>query len=558
MIRIDSKWLSQQFSLFDESAVAEAGGVTCYRLKMPLFPEGRAFSWAELRLAAEFESYAPAQVYLSQDAVLRVPHVESSGRLCMRGDPGASSGLSPTERIAHVLQAFEEDFLFPWIRGTLDSDFLKEPLNYWSIRIGREQTRPELHWDLWTLCEPPEVGRLKFGTVLKSRQVIIDCVKNEPRASRVISALGEDRSSLPQCLIAELSLQTPLVPTNWPLSCKDIQKLLEVHLYPSECTRFFQGRLERYPKDMCVVLLRHGAYGFGFIMPWGPRKFRAYPGGRKAMPRRQNPLSIAVHRADPSWTVGRDQLSQVDTRQAARVAVLGAGALGSFLIDQLARSGVGRITIVDPDIMELSNLGRHLLGIDAVSRSKSRQVATAVMGKYPSCEIDPHDGFAQSWLPRSRLHEFDLIIDLTGSHEVRSALDSVVPAGGLHRLIGWLEPFAAVAHSVVLLGNTSWAGNGEDPLAQLEAIEWPPDILEQEPGCSSEFQAYSSVAAGYAVSMIAEDALSIIDGKLKCSRVRSWLRGQSFRGELKEGSCLRSWARDLQQDEAQIVTRRFP
>lgn len=44
-----------------------------------------------------------------------------------------------------------------------------------------------------------------------------------------------------------------------------------------------------------------------------------------------------------------------------RVAVIGCGALGSHLVEELGRMGVGRIRIVDPDIVEESNLTRTSL-----------------------------------------------------------------------------------------------------------------------------------------------------------------------------------------------------
>ena len=41
--------------------------------------------------------------------------------------------------------------------------------------------------------------------------------------------------------------------------------------------------------------------------------------------------------------------------------VVGCGALGSVIIDSLARAGVGTLTIVDRDIVEITNLQRQIL-----------------------------------------------------------------------------------------------------------------------------------------------------------------------------------------------------
>ncbi|MDB5326812.1 MAG: thiamine biosynthesis protein ThiF, partial [Phycisphaerales bacterium] len=46
---------------------------------------------------------------------------------------------------------------------------------------------------------------------------------------------------------------------------------------------------------------------------------------------------------------------------AASVLIVGVGALGTVLADALVRAGVGRVTLVDRDIVEVTNLQRQTL-----------------------------------------------------------------------------------------------------------------------------------------------------------------------------------------------------
>lgn len=57
-----------------------------------------------------------------------------------------------------------------------------------------------------------------------------------------------------------------------------------------------------------------------------------------------------------------------------RVAVVGVGALGSFITDMLVRSGVRNLSLVDGDVVMPGNLVRHLVGPEAVGRSKVEAV----------------------------------------------------------------------------------------------------------------------------------------------------------------------------------------
>ena len=56
--------------------------------------------------------------------------------------------------------------------------------------------------------------------------------------------------------------------------------------------------------------------------------------------------------------IGKDNL---DLLQTKHVAVFGVGGVGAFCAEALARAGVGKLTIVDNDVVKTSNLNRQLI-----------------------------------------------------------------------------------------------------------------------------------------------------------------------------------------------------
>lgn len=71
--------------------------------------------------------------------------------------------------------------------------------------------------------------------------------------------------------------------------------------------------------------------------------------------------------------------------KAAHVAIIGAGGIGCPAITYLAAAGIGRLTIIDHDVVELSNLQRQPLFTDAdIGVSKARVAAEAAR------RINPH------------------------------------------------------------------------------------------------------------------------------------------------------------------------
>lgn len=71
--------------------------------------------------------------------------------------------------------------------------------------------------------------------------------------------------------------------------------------------------------------------------------------------------------------------------KAAHVAVIGAGGIGCPAITYLAAAGIGRLTIIDDDVVELSNLQRQPLFTDTDIGAGKAEVATAVARR-----INPH------------------------------------------------------------------------------------------------------------------------------------------------------------------------
>lgn len=75
---------------------------------------------------------------------------------------------------------------------------------------------------------------------------------------------------------------------------------------------------------------------------------------------------------------------------AAKVAVFGLGGVGSYTVEALARTGVGRLVLVDFDDICLTNVNRqlHALG-ETVGKSKALVMADRVRRINPRAEVEP-------------------------------------------------------------------------------------------------------------------------------------------------------------------------
>lgn len=515
-------------------------GARRFPLVLPCLHKDRSFNAAWLVLPPEFPVTANARIQFSPDAILRIPHVEFDGRLCIEGDPGPLSGAEAADRIEELLQAFDEKFLRPWCTGLLDGDFAKEALNYWSIQCKRHRSPNDAVKFLYTLDERQSHPRIYDAQHLSIRRVVIAGV-NAALTQRTVTALRQEKEQVTRVLVADIPISHALTPHTWPQTQRQLERLLQSRFGRQHALQFLSATGRRGRKMHRIVLLRAPTCSFGFLLTGGPPTVvrrgitvRAYP--------TQRMVPLPVERMDPAWICGRDQHPEITLRQRKRVLILGAGALGSPLAEQLTKAGVGELTLVDPEQLATANIGRHVLGANAIDYSKAGALGRQLARGWPSTEIKVFPYTAQTWLTKNHLDDIDLVLDLTGEPAVRSSCEAARRTASCPLLVGWMEPYAAAAHACLLPLGSSWLQSTIDPMRSLEAIDWPDAVIQQEPACSSTFQSYTPSAAAYAVALIAEGALALLDDKINVPVIRSWVRGRKFLDDHYVNLAYRPWA----------------
>jgi adenylyltransferase/sulfurtransferase len=129
----------------------------------------------------------------------------------------------------------------------------------------------------------------------------------------------------------------------------------------------------------------------------------------------------------------------------ASVAVIGAGGLGSPILMYLAASGVGRLTLIDNDVVELSNLNRQLLhsnkdiGVQKVVSAKRKLVALN-----PEIIIRPLAVELTKDNARELLAEQDLVIGALDSLETRFVVSETCVNLGIPYLDGGVKEFGGM------------------------------------------------------------------------------------------------------------------
>jgi molybdopterin/thiamine biosynthesis adenylyltransferase/rhodanese-related sulfurtransferase len=127
---------------------------------------------------------------------------------------------------------------------------------------------------------------------------------------------------------------------------------------------------------------------------------------------------------------------------AARVVIVGAGGLGSPAAFYLAAAGVGRITLVDDDRIERSNLQRQILHVDAaVGRPKVESARERLLALNPSIRIEAIDARIDAGNVDAVLRGADVVIDGSDDFATRFLVDGACLRLGLPLVYGAVERF---------------------------------------------------------------------------------------------------------------------
>ncbi|MBK1691967.1 HesA/MoeB/ThiF family protein [Ectothiorhodospira mobilis] len=117
--------------------------------------------------------------------------------------------------------------------------------------------------------------------------------------------------------------------------------------------------------------------------------------------------------------------------QAARVLIIGLGGLGSPAALYLAAAGVGRLTLVDFDQVDLSNLQRQILHTtDRIGRPKVESARQAIAAINPQVEVETWPQALEGAALETAMREADLVLDCSDNFATRFAVNRASVATG--------------------------------------------------------------------------------------------------------------------------------
>lgn len=128
--------------------------------------------------------------------------------------------------------------------------------------------------------------------------------------------------------------------------------------------------------------------------------------------------------------------------KAASVLIVGSGGLGSPNALYLAAAGVGRIGVVDYDVVDVSNLQRQVLhSTDRIGQSKTSSARDHIMALNPHIEVTTYEEILSSENIERIAGEYDILIDGTDNFPTRYLLNDYGVLAGKPYIYGSIFRF---------------------------------------------------------------------------------------------------------------------
>ncbi len=187
--------------------------------------------------------------------------------------------------------------------------------------------------------------------------------------------------------------------------------------------------------------------------------------------------------------------------QAAHVLVIGAGGLGSPVALYLGSAGVGQITVVDDDKVDVTNLQRQVAHTVArVGSPKVDSIKTAIAQLNPGVSVTGIQQRADAELLNQLVSKADVVVDCCDNFSTRHAINA-----------------ACVAHAKPLVSGAAIRFDGQlsvydprDPTSPCYACVFPAEATFEETRCAT--MGVFAPLVGIVGTMQAAEALKLIAG----------------------------------------------
>lgn len=475
------------------------------------------------------------RVRVQPNAWLEWPHVMKDG-VCLYADARPLSG-TPEEVVHSVMSRVHKlvRFALPSTPAhERQAEFDREISTYWSQQLTAGPTQlvlveaPEIASPLWVVSDqrPRPVdapASLWLAAEVECLQALARRAGNHPGKLRRPAAAG---FLLPLSSAPRLRVPAPHALVAWlePAVSSDALEAFRAWLsatatLPERHLILAINASDGSPRSFIAITLRDPHLTRRSSPTYGKR---AASRGVRESAAAQWALQQSRLQVLSSDSVHSRNLGSAQRLRDKHVVLVGVGSLGSQVAYLLARAGVGRLTLIDPDTLEAANLGRHVLGFDDLGRFKAQALRDRLVRDVPTVKVDAFAKFVQMGGREvaAAILESDLVVVTTADWSSELALWEIKSPNARWGLIqAWSEPHSVAGHALVVPPSTEADGVGlfssQGVFIRPVTSGWANDGFVELPQCGSRFIPAGPIGLAAVGTMVASAATELLEGRIE-------------------------------------------
>jgi molybdopterin/thiamine biosynthesis adenylyltransferase len=211
-----------------------------------------------------------------------------------------------------------------------------------------------------------------------------------------------------------------------------------------------------------------------------------------------------------------------------RVLIVGSGSVGALIALNLARVGVGKMTICDPESFSHENIFRHPLGVPFMEKNKAMAMKSQIEALIPFCSITALSEKIEN-IDFEEFAKYDLVVFATGNPTSNRFVSEQIRKEGISTklIYAWNEPFGLGGHALLThsLSKGCYSCLYDENLHNraLFCSEFQPkSFVKSLAGCSGNFVPFGYLDSSRTAELASRIAIDVLTIGYLQPQLKSW------------------------------------
>jgi len=475
-----------------------------------------------------FPRHRPIYFLVNHADIEYMPHIEYDGAICYAHDENLVMDENNPKGIIEETFALAKKTLEDGIRKKNTDDFLNEYEAYWNR--AQDVTAIFTNVEIKQSVEVIKIGKHKRDDEGNNLFAVSDSQERINSITRFVHAENCPPLQNGFYIPLEKGAIVPLPRPKSQISLDFVRDLIFKNISPANKKKF-TGILEKktrledfliisFPKpngNDAIIGIRIAGINYA-------KHPLLYPANKVKI----KPLSVSRLDKEYMLTRGGNGLNFSDKK----VLLIGGGSVGGYIADELVKSTILNVDIVDSEDLEAENCYRHICGFGYLNDNKAKALKHKLEQFYPHSVIGVLPDTIENLIEKKKinLNSYDAIIVATGNATINLHLMRYVREikCKVPVLFSWLDPYGIGGHCLItnitdkgcyscLYSNDALHNN-----ASFASAKQAKPFLKTISGCASGYSPYSSLDANQTALLAVRKLVSLFSGKESQNAIYSW------------------------------------